>query len=245
MERRYAHIIFDLDHTLWDFERNSYAALSELFLEFELDRDGAVLFDDFFKRYVRHNDNCWTSYRKGNMDKATLRVERFRRAFADVKEERVERIPDLADAYLSRAPKQPHLIDGAEALLEQLHNEGCALHLLTNGFREVQEIKLAHSGLSRYFDRFFSPEDSGYKKPHAGAYNHILEHIWARPDECLMIGDDLHADVVGAQQAGLDAVYFNPKGYSHRSRPKYEVQSLAEIAPIATQTMNEGNPSQH
>ena len=98
---RYPHVIFDLDHTLWDFERNSKAALGELYAEMELGSATDTAFDHFFKRYQRHNNNCWQLYRKGNMDKETLRVERFRRAFVDIGEQRMELIPQLAGSLRS------------------------------------------------------------------------------------------------------------------------------------------------
>ena len=229
---RYPHVIFDLDHTLWDFERNSRAALAELYTEFALGVADETPFEVFFKRYQRHNNNCWQLYRKGNMDKETLRVERFRRAFVDIGEDRLDLIPDLADAYLDRAPRQPHLFEGAVEMLTSLQDCGVALHLLTNGFEEVQVIKLACSGLDRFFDKFYSPETLGVKKPHPNAFTTVMDAHWARPEECLMVGDDLQVDVLGAQKVGIHGVYFNPKAIPHKSKPRYEVQHLQELLPI-------------
>ena len=232
---RYAHVIFDLDHTLWDFERNSYVALQTLYERFELGAEAGADFDTFYKRYVRHNNNCWQSYRKGNMDKETLRTERFIRAFKDIGEPRVELVFPLAEAYLDLAPRQTTLFPGCVEMLEALVDAGHNLHLLTNGFEEVQIIKLKESGLDRFFSDFYCPERLGCKKPHPEAFQQVLDAVWARPEETLMVGDDLQIDVIGAQKVGIHGVYFNPKEIPHKSKPKFEIVQLDQLIPIATQ----------
>lgn len=237
--RRYNHVIFDLDHTLWDFERNSRLAMEELYGQFDIEASIGKPFDFFMKRYQKHNDECWTLYRKGKMDKEVLREERFKRTFKDVGEERTHLIPELTQAYLEIAPRKPHLMEGTESMLQSLHDDGMELHMLTNGFREVQVVKLKHSGLDRFFDRFYSPEDLGVKKPHPDAFSKVLEDNWARPEETLMVGDDLQVDVMASQRLGMAGVYFNPAVRKHRGKPTFEIKQLSELTPIAIQRIPE------
>lgn len=237
--RRYNHVIFDLDHTLWDFERNSRLALSELYGQYGMEESTGKPFEFFMKRYRKHNDECWTLYQKGKMDKMVLRGERFRRAFKDIGEERSALVPEWTEAYLEIAPRKPHLMDGAEQLLKELSEEGMELHMLTNGFREVQTVKLKHSGLDRYFNRFYSPEDLGVKKPHPDAFTQVLEDNWARAEETLMVGDDLKVDVMASQRLGMAGVYYNPDVRRHRGKPTFEIKQLSELTPIATQRIPE------
>ena len=138
---KYRHIFFDLDHTLWDFEKNSDETLSELFDELKLADIGAKSFENFMSHYREQNQYCWTQYRNGKMTKEEVRVKRFLYTFEALEMKRKDLAIVLSDLYVSRSPEKRNLIEGSMELLDHL-KEKYALHIITNGFEEVQYKKI-------------------------------------------------------------------------------------------------------
>ena len=85
------------------------------------------------------------------------------------------------------------------------------LHIITNGFHEVQHIKLQHAGLTSYFNEIITSEQMGVKKPNPKIFNYALQKANTSAEESIMIGDDLEVDVLGAEKVGIQGVFFNPK----------------------------------
>lgn len=228
---RYQHIFFDLDNTLWDFERNSLETLNELFEKYRLLELGVPSFEAFVKAYHQRNELLWDEYRKGLIDKATLRDQRFAFTFWDMGLEPGLAPPMLAHDYVTLGPRKNRLFPHAHETLRYLQDR-YTLHIITNGFEEAQHIKIEAAELKSFFVEIIISEHTGFRKPDPGIFRFAEAKAGCRPDECLMIGDGLEVDVIGAQEAGWDAVYFNPEGKTHTATPNFEIRSLDELQTL-------------
>lgn len=202
----YKHLFFDLDNTVWDFERNSYHAMQEVYHEHGLP---ASDYDEFFRLYTRHNDRLWELYRNNEIAKQELAARRFDLTFIDTG---ISGIDGLAfnNRYLELMPGQTRLCDGAHEVLARLALR-FELHIITNGFIEVQHKKLKNSNLQKYFKKVFISEEIKSPKPSREIFEHALKSSNARKRESLMIGDSWDVDILGAMQAGIDQVHYAPE----------------------------------
>ena len=228
---KYKHIFFDLDHTLWDFKASAAHTFELLYAHFELDRLGIPSLDAFVERYHVHNDAMWALYREGKMEKEILRNLRFEMAMKDFGVGDAALAEKLADFYLYHAPRNVFLFPGALETLACLA-ENYQLHIITNGFQEVQYIKLETSGMDRYFDQIITSEEAGVKKPDPWIFHYALQKAGALASESLMVGDDVEVDVAGALAVGMDAVFFNPDRKSHMQEGITEISSLGQLCPL-------------
>lgn len=219
------HIFFDLDHTLWDFEKNSGLTFQKLFKDFKVD----VAPDQFLKAYKPINKKYWKLYREEKVSKDDLRYYRLREAF-DALEFSVadELIDTIAIKYIEYLPDFNHTITGAVELLDYLQ-EKYQLHIITNGFQEVQSLKMKKSGLLGYFDQIITSESVGVKKPNPRIFHHALQVSNALQENSMMIGDNLEADVEGAVNAGLQAIHCNFDNEFTEAKNIVSVASLLEI----------------
>jgi len=139
--------------------------------------------------------------------------------------------PILAEDYLAICPTKGHVISDAVSTLDELHKK-YELHIVTNGFSDVQAIKLKYAGLTDYFQTVTTSDGSGYRKPDKGIFHYALNLISTIAEECIMIGDNLESDMLGAQNAGIDHVYFNPEDKDHTATVTHEITSLRELIGI-------------
>jgi putative hydrolase of the HAD superfamily len=224
-------LFIDLDDTLWDTYHNNKECLKEIYTDYGFDRYFGS-FEAFYDYYMPHNLRLWEQYRNHEIDRQTLITERFRYVL------RVKGIADKEPAlqlnhdFLERTTTKTRLIPGAIDLLEYLR-PSYKMYILSNGFREVQFRKLTHSGLAAYFSRMLLSEDANIQKPHKEIFDYALINTNSRRSETLMIGDSWEADVVGARNAGIAQLWFNPEGLPAKGfTPTYTVRSLAEIKEI-------------
>ncbi|MFP4555991.1 MAG: YjjG family noncanonical pyrimidine nucleotidase [Bacteroidales bacterium] len=224
---KYKHIFFDLDRTLWDFERNMQITLHEIYERHNLKRN-IPSFEDFITSYNLHNERLWKWYQQGQMKKEVLRYKRFELTLKEFGFDNKELAKVVGQEYINESPKKTALIPNTLELLEYLH-PNYSLHIITNGFNEVQFTKLKLCGISNFFEKVVTSEISGHHKPRAGAFGYSLSTANAKKRESIMIGDDLHADIIGAKAFGIDQVFFNPKGTAHSEILTYEVKSLRSI----------------
>jgi putative hydrolase of the HAD superfamily len=229
--KNYEHLFFDLDRTLWDFEANSEAALRGLFDEHQLSSKGVKDFSVFMDTYREINDSCWTKYRKGEMDKETLRVSRFLDTFKTFGLDDRQLALDFGDDYISVSPRQKCLRPGAIDTLDYLAGK-YVLHIITNGFKEVQHVKMDNCGLTPYFSEIIISEEVGQKKPHKHVFDSALLRAQTSHLNSVMVGDDLVADVIGARNAGWDQVFYNPYEVSHTENVTFEIQHLNQLKKI-------------
>lgn len=231
MKKIYENLFFDLDHTLWDFEKNSAESLREMFVKYKLASKGIVSAVHFEKAYKKINYAYWAAYRKEEISKDQLRVGRFRDTFAvfDIKDDVLA--DQLGDDYLSITPYKTHLFPYTIAILAKL-KEKYRLHIITNGFEEVQHIKMQSSGLTPYFETIITSEQAKVKKPNPIIFQHALKATNARIDNSLMIGDNPEVDCKGAQDIGMDSVYFNPNKEKTSFTSTYEIYGLDALERI-------------
>jgi putative hydrolase of the HAD superfamily len=203
--KKYRHLFFDLDNTVWDFNLNSRHALIETFSIYNLDMG---LFDRFFETYMIHNERLWELYRQNGITKEELTKTRFSLSFQDTGIEGIDGSIFNHD-YLEQLPLQTRLCDGAREVLEKLSLK-YEMHIITNGFSDVQYKKMAHSDLNRFFKRIFTSEEIKSPKPSPEIFRHALKTCNARKKESLMIGDSWEVDIIGAMQTGIDQIHYAP-----------------------------------
>ena len=217
-------IFFDLDHTLWDFDRNSFLALKNVFKKFDVQLNTEL----FIVTYEPINEAYWKLYRDEKISKEQLRRWRLIDAFHNFNIQfSLQQIDDMAACYIDELPKNNYLLDGAIAILDYLKDK-YALHIITNGFKEVQHIKLKNSGISSYFKTVTSSEEVGLKKPNPVVFKTAIENAGVFKENALMIGDSFEADILGAQAFGMKTLFYN---YRQEKVPdEYNViNNLAEI----------------
>lgn len=198
-------VFFDLDHTLWDFEKNSAITFRTIFEKHNIEMDH----ERFIELYVPINERYWKLYRDGHITQEELRYGRLKEAFELVGYEiEDEFLHTLAAEYITLLPESNHLFDGAIEILEYLKPK-YSLHIITNGFHGVQAGKLKNSNIEHYFETVTNSEIAGCKKPHAGIFEYALKAANAEKCHSIMIGDCIEADVQGALDCGIDAIYFN------------------------------------
>ena len=199
------HIFFDLDHTLWDFDKNSALTFEKIFALNDLKID----LNSFLEVYVPINFNYWKLYREDKVDKKNLKFARLNDTFKtlgiDVSAGVVHK---LSDDYITYLSTFNHLFPGTIELLEFLFAK-YKLHIITNGFKEAQQAKLNQSNIDHYFLTVTNSEMVGVKKPNPKIFHHALHMANATIENSLMIGDNLEADVLGALNIGMDAICFN------------------------------------
>ena len=198
------NIFFDLDHTLWDFERNSACTFKLLFKNHNVNVD----LDRFLDIYIPINLHYWKLYRNESISKEYLRYNRLNEAFSKLKLSIPSiLINQLSNDYIETLPKFNYLIDGALDLLEYLKPK-YKLYILTNGFKNVQANKLNNAGISSYFNQVFDSESVGVKKPNPIIFKYALDNSKSKADDSLMIGDSFEADIMGALSIGMHAIHY-------------------------------------
>ncbi len=230
-QRRYRHVFFDLDHTLWDFDNNSSETLRHLFDFFNLQQLKLFTLEQFLQAFHLVNRQLWSAFDQGKVDKSYIRGERFHIISQYLKISPNILPENLGDLYLSMCPSKPHVMPYAREVLHYLKNN-YHLHVITNGFNDVQSIKINSSKLSDFFIHIITADSCGYQKPHRRIFEHALELTAAEKDECVMIGDNLDTDISGARNAGIDQVFYNPYKLSHEQEVTYEIDCLSKIKNI-------------
>lgn len=233
---KYKDLFIDFDDTLYDTHGNAVIALKETFEAFHLER----YFPDeqvFYNTYWEANIDLWTRYSKGEITRPYLIVERFQRPLSmgkglDVTE---QLCLEMSDKFLDFCASKPGVIEGAHELMDYLKGKGYRMHMCSNGFHEVQYKKLAACGLRKYFDTIILSEDAGVNKPSPRYFDYALDRSGAERQNTLMIGDNLQSDILGALNAGIDAMLFNRWAISEQDitqKPTFIVERLQDIMNI-------------
>jgi putative hydrolase of the HAD superfamily len=228
MKKQYKHLFFDLDHTLWDFERNAEETKRELFDSLKLKEHGVPSYEEFRGKYVGINTGLWALYRDGLIEKDDLNFKRFYLTLCEFGVDNPALGAAMASGFLEGITSKTYLFPYAKEILDYLYPK-YPLYIITNGFEEVQFGKLKNSGLDRYFTSVITSEEAGVKKPSPEIFRFALNKVGAKVEDSLMIGDDLEVDVGGAREIGMDQLFVNHNGLIHSETITFEVSTLKEI----------------
>lgn len=221
------HVFFDLDHTLWDFDKNSGFAFDAIFKNQGFD----ISLQEFLNIYIPRNQYYWKLYQVNQISHEDLRFYRLKDVFDALNLEVSDKvIHQLSDDYIQYLPEYNHLFDGAIELLDYL-KPNYQLHIITNGFSNVQDRKLSNSNIGHYFETITNSELAGQKKPNPVIFDYALNSAKASKNESIMIGDSFEADVLGAIDFGIDAVFFN-EGKIEINHDVFQVNHLLELKNI-------------
>ena len=217
-------VFFDLDHTLWDFDKNSGLAFERVFKKHQI----TIGIEDFLSIYEPINLEYWRLFRNEKVSKQNLRRGRLVDSFKEFKIEfSLDTIDEIADSYIDELPVDNHLFDGTIEILDYLYNK-YSLHIITNGFEEVQYKKIKNSGIKGYFKTITTSEEVGLKKPNPVVFMKALEKASSKPKNSMMIGDSFEADVLGAEKVGMQTIFFNYRNQKVLSNYHY-VNKLSEL----------------
>ena len=220
-------IFFDLDHTLWDFEKNSGLAFNEIFIELNF----PFSLDVFLKFYNPINHAQWKLYRENKITQEDLRFNRLNMTFEKLNySASIGLIDKISEQYITYLSTFPHLFEGAIELLEVLKNR-FRLHIITNGFDKVQQFKIENSGIESFFEFVFTAEKVGFKKPHPEIFIQSLKTVNTTAEASIMIGDSFEADILGALNQGMQAIHFNSHNEEVHAKCPI-VYSLAELKAL-------------
>lgn len=218
------HIYFDLDHTLWDFDRNSALTFETIFKEEKLQ----ISLPQFLETYIPINNSYWKLYRENQISKEDLRTGRLNDCFKCMSLDVPEKIiNNLSNNYIKYLPTYNYLLDDTIEILGYL-KEKYQLHIITNGFEEVQHTKLTNSGISNFFQTVTTSEEAGVKKPAMDIFLKAMRKSSALPENSVMVGDNYEADILGANGVGMQAIFFD---YYGRREPVQStgIQKLNEL----------------
>ena len=225
---KYKNIFFDLDHTLWDFDKNAEETIYELYSVYRLADLGLHSADLFIETYTANNHQLWREYHLGNISKDQLRATRFKKTFIELGIEE-HKIPlAFEDDYVKICPTKTNLFPDTHEVLTYLSAK-YNLHLISNGFKESTEYKLKNTEIGSYFKNIIISEVVGINKPDQAIFNHALSLADGIVTESVMIGDSIEADIRGAKNLGMDAIYFNPNHLDVPEDVEIHVNSLAEL----------------
>ena len=224
----YKHIFFDLDDTLWDSRRNSGEAVREIFDRYRLASGFGLEAQVFVDNVHEVNYALWDRYSDGEITQEELRQTRFPLVFEALGLRDTAICAALQEDYLHLAPRKPHLMPHAKELLDYL-KVNYTLHIITNGFDDVQSVKLRTAGIDGYFSEIITSLRAGCQKPNREIFDFARDCARAQPADCLMVGDSLRADIAGAENAGMDHVFYNHHRITHQAKPTHEIHSLREL----------------
>lgn len=230
--KAYKHLFFDLDHTLWDFDKNASIALHDLF---DNENIGSVInssYEEFFTHYLHHNEVLWTRYHNGFISADDLKWKRMWRTLLEFKVADEQLARNLGVKFLDLLPVQKKVFPYTFEILNYLSDKGYELHLITNGFKKTQETKLINSGLQPYFKHMITSECSNSVKPKKEIFEYAFNKSGAKVSESLMLGDNLDADIKGAINAGMDSVFVNHLDKQHESPSTFTITHLKELESI-------------
>ena len=221
----YKFLLFDLDHTLLDFDAAEDVALTQLLKE-----EGVADIQSYKDYYVPMNKSLWKDLEEKKITKQELVNTRFSKMFSHfgIEKDGVY----LAERYQFYLAQQGQVFSGAMELLDSLIDRGYELYAATNGITTIQTGRMAQSGLAPYFNQVFISEQLQTQKPDALFYEKIGQQIDGYSKEkTLMIGDSLTADIQGGNNAGIDTIWYNPHHLENNTQAQltYEVDSYQDL----------------
>lgn len=229
---KYKHLFFDLDHTLWDFDANAKASLADLYTLLNLNERIKINFEDFYPKYLYHNEILWERYHQGLINSEDLKWKRMWRTMLDFKIADEPLAKEMSGQFLEILPTKKILFPHTIEILNYLAKKKYGLHLITNGFEKTQWSKLNNSGLGGYFTHVITSEGSNSLKPKKEIFDFAMAKANASLPQSIMIGDNLEADIQGAMNAGMDTIFVNHIQAVPHIKPTYTVTHLQQLESI-------------
>jgi putative hydrolase of the HAD superfamily len=206
------HLFFDLDRTIWDYEFNCNEVLHDLFsnyVENKLINEFSV--KDFIKVFHKENTSLWALFTENKIDKNYLRKNRFYKTLLSLNIDNQELADLLEEQYLSTTPYKKKLMPNVIPVLESLYSK-FDLHIITNGFEDVQNFKLKNCEIHHYFKKIITSDGANARKPNREIFDWALQEAGASMQESIMIGDDWEIDIVPAEKLGWKTIFYNVHG---------------------------------
>jgi len=227
----YKHIFFDLDHTLWDYERNSKETLIALYQKHKLEKDVPNISSDVFLTwYLDITHSLWKLYNQHQISQEELRKIRLDRLFEKLeKKVAYEKLHRISEEYILLCPQKPHLMPFAKEALEYLQEKSYNLHIITNGFTAIQDTKIKSSRIEHFFQEVITSQTFELRKPNPKIFEYTLEKIKTQKEACIMIGDNLETDIQGAKNARIDHIFYNPKKELYQAKVQKKIHCLSEL----------------
>ena len=222
------HIFFDLDHTLWDYDRSAQETLSEIYSQLDLSRSGVTV-KKFVNTFYEVNNKLWVKYNDGLIDREYIKTQRFNEVFSATGIDEVKSA-EASAYFLNNCSLKPYLMEDALTALHYLSNK-YELHIITNGFIDAQNRKLSSSGIDKFFKIMVTSECTNSRKPSPEIFEYSLKEAGAAKSESIMIGDNPRTDIQGAKEFGMKTVFYDPSGRK-KSLADYTIQSHMELLKL-------------
>ncbi len=234
MHNIYKHLFFDLDHTLWDFETNAKSSMQTVYNDLLLQQKGIDDFDLFFTKYMYYNDLLWERYRKGFIKQDELRWKRMFKTLLDFKIGSESLAKEMSTLFLQLLPTRNALFPHTIELLNYLQQKNYHMHLITNGFEDVQIKKCTHAAIDSFFTAIITSEASNSLKPRKEIFEYALTKTGATLQNSIMIGDNIEADIEGARNVGMHTIWVNhlTKDIAPITLATYTIHHLKELEKI-------------
>lgn len=223
------HIFFDLDNTLWDHRKNAYLTIKELFSKQDISNKYKIDFEEFHTVYHIINERLWEQIRDEEIDKEYLRKHRFYDTFLKFAIDDQTLADYFEHHFLDEILKYNELVYGALDLLNYLKEKNYKMHIISNGFQEVTERKCILSGIAGYFETITSADSVNIRKPRPEIFEYSLKLAPANKEESILIGDDWIADVKGAQNFGIDVIFFDVLNQNPQEEDLKLIRHLSEV----------------
>lgn len=226
---KYSLVFFDADDTLFDFSKSQEIAFRESILHFNINYHT----DSLYSEYKKSNKNLWAKLEHGSINSDELRLLRFKNIFEMHKINQDPKI--FGDYYIEKISKSTHILPYALQICEFIKSKNLKIGIITNGFTDTQKNRFQSSVLFPFFDSITISEETGYRKPQPEIFEIALQkHENIQKQEVLMVGDNLRADISGANEFGIDSCWFHKSGGSPKYDifPKYIISELEQLKKI-------------
>lgn len=229
----YKHLFFDLDHTLWDFEKNSAECLADIYEIFNFKNLNISSLEMFQQEFSIVNRHHWSLLEQNLITHEDLRRRRFQETLENLGVKNLKKSfgLEINEYFLELLPKKAHLIEGAVDVLEYLLPK-YELHIISNGWQDIQVNKMKSSEIHHYFGEIITNELAGTRKPDRRIFDYAVDVTKADLSESLMIGDNYEADILGAINAKMDTVFYNPDDIPTSQKPTFDIKKLIELKEI-------------
>lgn len=223
-----SHVFFDLDHTLWDYNRNCEEALNEIFILFDIESRGIKTLQLFINQFHIENNRLWNLYDCRQITATQLRHHRFRDVFSAFGIQNQTICDKIHQSYMELSPNKPYLMEGAIEILDYLLPK-YKLSIITNGIADNQATKMKASGIEKYFENVICSQKANARKPEKAIFEFALNITNCTASQAVMIGDNYEVDIIGAENIGIDAIFYAPDEKSKKNTYKNTIEQLSQL----------------